>query len=252
MLRHLGWLVLILKAAGSYAQAPTISYTTPQTYVQGTAITPLAPTASGVASFAYSSTVSVVPTPGITSPGFTAFDSNGNLFVSSGAMIEELPAGGGPTMAYGPAFQTIFSMATDANNNLYVADYGGHAVYKIPPGGGSAITISTAIKNPYAISVDRWGNVYVTDYNLGYLWKLPAAGGQPVVLGSYGVQSLRGIATDYSGNIYFSDDITKAIMKIPAGGGPAVTFRSGFSYPNALAVASLPSRPVRPFMLRTV
>ena len=78
MLRHLVCLVLILKAAGSYAQAPTISYSTPQVYTQGTAITPLVPTAANVGSFGYGSAVS--NGFGSLNPSCFVYDSNGVLF----------------------------------------------------------------------------------------------------------------------------------------------------------------------------
>ena len=68
-----GWplfllLLFTLIAGVACAQAPTLSYSTPNTYKQGVAITPLAPTAGGVAAFGYGSTFVTVPSAGVTYP----------------------------------------------------------------------------------------------------------------------------------------------------------------------------------------
>ncbi|MFI5138432.1 MAG: hypothetical protein ACHQIM_11460 [Sphingobacteriales bacterium] len=57
-------LLILLAPFKLLAQAPTISYASPQTYTAGTAISPLTPTASGVAAQAYN------PTPVSIGSGF--------------------------------------------------------------------------------------------------------------------------------------------------------------------------------------
>jgi len=222
-------LMFTLMANGAYAQVPTLDYGSAQTYKQGTAITPLVPTASGVAPFGYSSTaIRVLNCGGNVAQGL-AFDSNGNLFTGSdesNTTIEEFPGSGGAKIAYGPILGEPLAVATDMSDNLYVADLTGHAVYKIPAGGGPAITLSTAIQNPYGIAVDRLGNVFVLDSKLGNLWKLPATG-DAVLLGNYGAARFLGMALDNNGNIYLSVYVYynhESVIKIPPGGGPAITF----------------------------
>ena len=83
--------------------APTISYTSPQTYTVGTVITALAPTSSGVAAAGYSK-----------SP-----------------------------VAFGSGFHGPNGVATDAAGNVYVADFGNSAVKRVPAGGGATTTIAT-------------------------------------------------------------------------------------------------------------
>ena len=123
--------------------------------------------------------------------------------MAEGTKIEELPAGGGAAIPYGPVFEDAVSVATDANNNLYVTDNSAHGVYKILQGGVSVVTLSTAIQNPLSIALDWSGNVYVID-SPGNLWKLPASGGGAVLLANFGAFSLAGIALDANNDILLS------------------------------------------------
>src|SRR5580698_10177490 len=76
-------LIMILPGV-TLAQAPTISYATPQTYMAGIAITPLTPTTSNVAAYGYSSsTVAMSPTFPV-SIG-VALDTAGNIYVGNSA-----------------------------------------------------------------------------------------------------------------------------------------------------------------------
>jgi len=229
-LRHLMWLVLIFKMAGSYAQAPVISYASPKSYMQGVAMS-LTPTASGVAAFGYSNTYVTIPHVGVNTPGGLVFDSDGNLFVTDGNRIAEIPNGGTAAIFYGPAFTGLNAIAIDAGNNLYVTDFKAHALYKIPAGGGSAITLSTGFQYPNGVAVDRQGNIYVIDNASGNLWKFPASGGAGAILTTYPAYRLNGITVDAAGNIYLSDeDFTQSVLKIPAGGGAAVTVATGYQF----------------------
>src|SRR6185437_13642030 len=62
--------------------APTISYSSPQTYIQGTAITALSPTSTGVSFPFYSNTATVVPATNIIDPTGVATDAAGNIYVA--------------------------------------------------------------------------------------------------------------------------------------------------------------------------
>jgi len=228
-------LTLILIANVTYAQLPTISYSTPQTYIQNTPIIPLVPAASNVGSLVYGSGFVTIPNAGITFPTGIAFDTNGNLFVGTegSGSVQEAPAGGGAAVPYGPAFHEPYAIAMDAGNNLYVADVGTHSVYKVPPGGRSAIALATGFQFPNGIAVDPLGNVYVYDGNGGDVWKLPASGSAKVFLGNFG-SNVQGIAVDINSNVYLS--IASSIIKIPAGGRHPVTIATGFNSPAGLTV----------------
>ena len=115
---------LLLSFNVLFAQAPTISYSSPQSFTVGTAITPLAPTSTVVAATAYSGTPVSIGS-GLGSPG---------------------------------------GVAVDAAANVYLVDYISHAVTMVPAGGGSTVTISPGFVAPQDVTVDAAGNVYVANY----------------------------------------------------------------------------------------
>ena len=63
----------------SLPAAPTVSYTTPQTYTAGTAITPLSPVSSGVTAPAYSTSTNTLGS-GFNDPTGVALDAAGNIW----------------------------------------------------------------------------------------------------------------------------------------------------------------------------
>ena len=86
-----------------FAQAPTVSYPAAPTYNTGQSITPLAPSASGVAANGYSSPVLLGPTVGI---GFgVAVDAAGDIFETDygGNQVYEIRASDGATVTISSA-----------------------------------------------------------------------------------------------------------------------------------------------------
>src|ERR1700733_10281630 len=176
--------------------APTISYSSPQTYIINTAITPLAPTSSGVAATGYSSSA----------------------------------------ISYGSGFSQPAGVAVDAAGNVYVADNRNNAIKKIPAGGGTPVAIGSGFAFPDGVAVDAAGNVYVADTGNGTIKMIPAGGGATVVIGGNVFSSPQGVAVDAAGNVYVADTGDNAVKKIPTGGGATVTIGSVFNTPRAVAV----------------
>jgi len=219
---------------------PTVSYASPQTYLAGTAITPLVPGGSGAAAPAYSSTNTILGS-GFAYPVGVAVDSKGNVYVADqyNNEVKEIPGGTGTPIIVGTGFSDPQGLAIDAKGNVYVADYGNEAVKEIPAGGGAVITLGGGFTfaRVYGVAVDTKGNVYVADHGYATIEEIPVGGGTVITLGS-GFANPSGVAVDACGNVYVADQGNNAIKEIQAGNGNGapVTLGSGFSTPYAVAV----------------
>jgi sugar lactone lactonase YvrE len=201
-----------------FAQAPNISYATPQVYALNTTITPLAPANTGGA---------VPPT----------IYGQTNTFAGSGSQGSTNGAG---TVA---SFYKPYGSCIDASGNIYVADTYNHLIRKITPakvvstfaGSGSpglvnATGTSASFNNPGGLGIDASGNIYVGDQTSNAIRKITPAGVVSTLAGSSSpafangtgtaasFNSPAGIALDGSGNVYVADRTNNMIRKItPAG-----------------------------------
>jgi len=217
---------------------PTISYTGPNNYLVGTAITPLVPNSSGMGLPGYAPPTTVGT--GFNLPAGVAGDANGNLFVTDAGSntVKEILYNSGTVMTVGAGYQNPHGIAADASGNLYIADYGNNAIDVLRLSGinySAAGTIGSGFLNPAGVAVDRAGNIYVADYGNNAVKKIPQGGGVPVTLGS-GFLKPSGVAVDGAGNVYVADLGNKAVKMIPAGGGAAVTLSSGLSSPTGITI----------------
>jgi len=215
---------------------PAISYTGPQTYSEGTAITPLTPVSSNVAAPGYNDTPGILGT-GFSGPAGVAADAAGDVFVADygNKLVKKIPAGSNTPAAIGSGFTNPFGVAVDAAGDVYVADYGASAVYKIPGGNGTPVTIGSGFSHPTGVAVDAAGDVYVADHGNNAVKKISAGSNTPVAIGS-GFSGLIGIAVDAQGNVYVGDRSNNAVKEIPAGSNTPVVIGSGFSSPYGVAV----------------
>jgi gliding motility-associated-like protein len=226
---------LIPAALGSFAQAPTISYSSPQTYKTGITITPLAPVTSGVGVKGYGSQI-VIGTRLGGEPNI-GVDAAGNVYLAdySNNVIREIPAGNGTPVIIGSGISEPEGVAVDGAGDVYVADYGNHSIKEIPAGNGTPVIIGAGFNRPFGIAVDAAGDVYVADYGNNTVNEILAGTGKTVTLGS-GFNGPICVAVDPAGNVYVADAGNNAIKKIPAGNGMPVTIASGFNNPLAVAV----------------
>ena len=136
---------------------PRISYSSPQVYTFGTAITPLAPTNSGGA---------ISPPVNLTSgPNFHGIttDSAGNVYVAADTILEKISSVDGHLTIVNAQIN-VGRIAADKSGNLYITDSEDATIKKIPAGGSTAVTLVSGLYNLEDIALDGKGDIYVTQF----------------------------------------------------------------------------------------
>ena len=212
------------------AQAPAISYASPQVYAVNTTIAPLTPANAGGAVL---SGVQV-----------TTFGGNGVT---------------GSTNGQGnvASFYNASAMAIDGAGNVFVADYINHIIRKITPTGlvstfaGSGVAgsndgngVAASFNYPGGIALDASGNVFVADCLNNKIRKITPAGVVTTLAGNGsqgatdGVSAVAnfynptGVAVDAFGNVFVADCYNNKIRKISPTGN--VTTIAGTGLPGAV------------------
>ena len=184
----------------------------------------------------------------LNAPNGVAVDGAGNIYVADRGnhAIRKITADGAVTTLAGLAgssgttngsgsaarFNTPTGVAVDGLGNVYVADFGNHAIRKITSDGVVTTLAGTAgtsgskdgtgsaalFFNPYGVAVDSAGNVFVADYGNDTIRKITSSG-VVTTLGGYAgyietadgsgsaarFSSPTGVAVDSSGNLYVAD-----------------------------------------------
>jgi gliding motility-associated-like protein len=195
--------------------APVISYTGPQIYAAGAAITPLAATNTGgqvppnfykqVSTLAGSGVSGATDGTGTAAkfyyPSGTALDTSGNIYVadSENHLIRKItPAGKVTTFAgVGGEFSRPTGLAVSADGYIYVADMGSHRILKVSPAGvvstmagsgeadfADGIGATASFNEPRGITIDATGNLYVADAGNCRIRKITPAGQVTTLAGS--------------------------------------------------------------------
>lgn len=190
-------------------------------------------------------------------PAGLTVDKTGNIYVADfdKSLIRKItPAGIVTTIAgdgtiglqdgvgTAASFYLPMGIALDANNNLFVAEYGDLSVREISPN----FTVTTFTGNPFTpsydnltcIAIDKANNIYVSDL-ANIVRKITPAGSISILAGSGVVGSangvgtsasfnnITGLATDGSGNIYVADAGNHLIRKITPDGTVSTFAGSG-------------------------
>jgi len=109
-----------------------------------------------------------------------------------------------------------FGVATDASGNLFIADFGNHAVYEsLAPGYGTKTVLAGGpFGSPFGIAVDRQGNVFVTDDSDESIKEIPAPGYTTINTLASGFTGLTGLAVDANDNIFVADSAAATIFEL--------------------------------------
>ena len=140
--------------------------------------------------------------------------------------IAKVAADGSVTPLAASGLVQPWSLALDANNNLYVGDTAANQIYKFDAGGNQSTVVSAGA---FSLAFDSAGNLYFADAG-GAVWKT-AIGGTPSQLAavcSYGQQLPLSMAFDNTGNLFvlckqFNGTAPNSIFKI-TGDGTAALF----------------------------
>ena len=217
---------LTLLSQKLFAQAPNISYSTPNNiYTVGFAIPALSPTNTGGAIPASASVVTtlVASGAGLANPQAITSDIAGNIYVADAnnnkirkvtpaGVMTTLAGSGAAGFANGTGAAAQFSapdgLVYDGAGNLYVADAGNNRIRKIViatgvvttfagTGASSPITNATALTStfngPAGISLDPAGDMFVADQGNNLIREISASGTVTTLAGSGSDGSENGI-----------------------------------------------------------
>jgi streptogramin lyase len=164
--------------------------------------------------------------------------------VGGGFVCLDGDAGGVPCADIDAPLQ--FSLATDADGNLYVASNGASTVHRMTPGGCVTTLIDPSgtgrdrMDGARGLSVDGAGNVYVVAGRSDAVFKIARDGARSKIAD---VDNPIATAVDADGNVSISSAGTNTIRQVVAGSGEVVTILdgtgllgAGFAGPRGVAV----------------
>jgi streptogramin lyase len=167
-----------------------------------------------------STTPTVLPFDGVSSPQWVAADAVGDAFITGGTPegILEVPNGGDtPTSLLGDVDAN--GVAVDGSGDLFTIDEANTQVDELTPGSTSPTILPFSFSfpsSPQDVAVDAAGDVFVSDAN-GQILELPHGSTTQVVLPFSGLFNPVGVAADAAGDVFVADAGNNRIVELPAG-----------------------------------
>lgn len=164
---------------------------------------------------------------GTPSPSFLAYDSAGNLFVSSfyGNTVNKVAPNGTVTTFVSSGLANPEGVAFDADGNLYVANAGSGSISKIAPDGTASLFVASGLSAPSGLAFDASGVLYVANAGSNSIAKVSSSGVVTTFVAT-GLSQPDGLAFDATGNLYVANYGGLTISKISPSGGVSTFFSS--------------------------
>lgn len=203
-------LVATAIASGYSASTPAAAQ-----YLISTSSTPLIYTVAGNGTAGYSGDGGLATLASLNSPGGTALDSAGNLYIAD-------------------SYNQVIRKVSAGTNVITTVAGNGTPGYS----GDSGLATSAQINNPYGIAVDSAGNIYFSDSYNSVVRKVTAATGIITTFAGNGTPGYTGnngpavnaqlaypqaLALDSVGNLFIADSSNRYIRKVAADTGTITT-----------------------------
>lgn len=162
-------------------------------------------------------------------------DTVGNVFEAdaNGQSIRKITASGSiVTLVSGISLPT--DVVSDAQGNLYIADFAGNRLVKAVPGGqAAAYPVGLNFSNPAGLSIDAAGNLYVAEFSGGRVSRVSPSGNVSVIAGGGSLPGVAadggpatsaqlnrpsGVVVDNAGVVYFSDAGSHLVRRVDTAG----------------------------------
>jgi sugar lactone lactonase YvrE len=163
---------------------------------------------------------------------------------TSGAYTAWGSSGLGTAKPVGAPTGVPYSVAVDANGNIYYADNPNNAISRIdatPAATTTTLAGANVVNSPYGLAVDFAGNLYVADAGSSRILKRDATTGVfTPLIGNGALNRPLGVAVDAYGNLYIADTSNHRIRRYDAATGLLTTIAGngtqGFNgdFPNPL------------------
>jgi DNA-binding beta-propeller fold protein YncE len=172
-------------------------------------------------------------------PTDVAAKSDGSMYVADNGnnRVEKFDAAGNYLAQWsafdGESLSAVYTVATDAGNDVYIMDPGNGRIVELGPGDAFLRSITVPLVFCLAMSVAANGDILFTDAEFNVVYAYDQSGAPLYQFGASGsgngqFSSAEGVVEDLSGNVYVSDRYLHRIQKfVPDLGTPARTVSWG-------------------------